>query len=147
MSEVNKSIVRRFVDEVVNRGDLGAIDELLCEEYTDHRALMSNLPSGRNGAKQQYALLHVAFPGLHLSLEQLIADGDRVAFRGVLRGTHQGQFLDIPPTATQIELETYEIMRLSKGRIAEHWGSVGFENLLEILQTHLIKDRPEVRGQ
>lgn len=129
MSEVNKSIVRRFVDEVVNRGDLGAIEELLCEDFTDHQPWLSGLPGGRTGAKQQFALLHMAFAGLQLNLEQLLADGDRVAFRGILRARHSGQLRDIPASGKELELEVYEILRLSKGRIAEHWGSLSQQAL------------------
>lgn len=136
MSEVNKSIVRRFVDEVINRGDLGAVDELLLEGFVDHQPLLEGLPQGRGGVKQQFALLHAAFSGLHLELEQVVAEGDQVAFRGVLHGTHSGQLESLAPTQQALALEMYSILRLAKGRITEHWSALKHQDLLQALRPH-----------
>lgn len=133
MSEANKSIFRRFVDEVINRGDLGAVDELLAEEYTEHSSLIPGLPAGREGAKQQFALLHAAFPDLSVTLEDTVAEDDRVASRSTWRATHRGEWLGLQATGQILEFSQLEIVRIRRGRITEHWGSAQAQNLMQLL--------------
>ena len=121
MSEANKTIFRRFVDEVINRGDLGAVDELLAPHYLEHDPL-PGMPGGREGAKQLFALLHAGFPDLSVTLEDLVAEGERVAVRSRWRGTHRGEFLGIRPTGRVIDFENLELVRIRQGQIVEHWG-------------------------
>lgn len=142
MSEVNKSIVRRFVDEVVNRGDLGAVDELLSPNYLDHDALIPGLPGGREGAKRLYALLHAGFPDLEVTIEDFVAEGDRVALRSLWRGTHRGEFGGMAPTGRTVAFENLELLRLQKGQIVEHWSIVDNRNLLQQL-----KQAPQNKGE
>ena len=147
MSEVNKAIVRRFVDEVVNRGDLGAVDELLAPNFLEHDALipgalaqssdMGEVASthlmGRESAKRQYALLHAGFPDLEVTVEDYVAEGERVALRSMWRGTHRGEFLGVAPTGRTIALENLELLRLQRGQIIEHWGLMDGTTLLTLL--------------
>lgn len=127
VSEANKSIFRRFVEEVVGRGDLGAVDELLGEGFVEHGALLPDLPTGREGAKRQYALLHAAFPDLEVSLEDTLAEGDRVAGRSVWRGTRNGSV----GTGADLNIHRLKIVRIQKGRIVEHWGDATAPGLLQ----------------
>lgn len=122
MSEANKTIFRRFVDEVINRGDLGAVDELLSPGYLEHDPLIPGLPGGREGAKQLFALLHAGFPDLSVTLEDLVAEGERVAVRSRWRGTHRGEFLGVRPTGQVVDFENLELVRIRQGQIVEHWG-------------------------
>ena len=147
MSEVNKAIVRRFMDEVVNRGDLGALDELVAPNFLEHGALIpgadsgldeaaSNAvtrPTGRESAKRQYALLHAGFPDLRVTVEDYVAEGERVALRSVWRGTHRGEFLGVAPTGRIIALENLELLRLQRGQIVEHWSLMDEHTLLGLL--------------
>lgn len=147
MSELNKAIVRRFVDEVVNRGDLGAVDELLAPNFLEHDALIpgtsagpekaadstATRPKGRESAKRQYALLHAGFPDLRVTVEDCVAEGERVALRSVWRGTHRGEFLGLAPTGRAIALENLELLRLQRGQIVEHWGLMDGSTLLTLL--------------
>lgn len=133
MSEANKSIFRRFVDEVINRGDLGAVDELLSPDYVEHTELLPGLPSGREGAKQQFALLHAAFPDLCVTLEDAVAEEDRVASRSLWHGTHRGELLGLEATGKCLKFDLLEFVRIRKGRIVEHWGSTDSFSLLRLL--------------
>ncbi len=141
MSEVNKSIVRRFVDEVVNRGNLGAVDELLSPNYLDHDALIPGLPAGREGAKRLYALLHAGFPDLEVTIEDSVAEGDRVALRTLWRGTHRGEFVGIAPSGRTVAFENLELLRLRQGLIVEHWSLMAYPQLL--LYLHLQPADPQ----
>jgi steroid delta-isomerase-like uncharacterized protein len=133
VSEVNKAIVRRFVDEVVNRGDLGAVDELVAPNFLEHDALIPGAQAGRESAKRQYALLHAGFPDLKVTVEDYVAEGERVALRSVWRGTHRGEFLGVAPTGRTIALENLELLRLQRGQIIEHWGLMDGSTLLTLL--------------
>ncbi|ADH64395.1 protein of unknown function DUF1486 [Allomeiothermus silvanus DSM 9946] len=133
MSEANKTIFRRFVDEVINRGDLGAVDELLAPSYHQHDPLIPGLPGGREGAKQLFALLHAGFPDLSVTLEDLVAEGERVAARSRWRGTHRGEFLGIRPTDQVIDFENLELVRIRQGQILKHWGLSRISSILQHL--------------
>ncbi|RIH81799.1 hypothetical protein Mterra_02957 [Calidithermus terrae] len=135
MSEVNKSIVRRFMDAVINRGDLGAVDELLAPDCLDHVAEVLGLPAGREGAKRLYALLHAGFPDLEVTVEDCVAEGECVAVRSRWRGTHRGDFLGVAPTGEEVRLESLELLRLRHGRIVERWGAADARTLLRRLSS------------
>jgi predicted ester cyclase len=74
--------------------------------------------------------MRAAFPDLHLSVEDVITEGDRVAFRGVVRGTHQGAFLGIPPTGKQATIFAFDVVRIEHGKLIEHWGGPDLFTLL-----------------
>ena len=95
MSEQNKTLVRRVVEEVYNQGNLAVADELAVSDLVIH--LTSQEIRGREGAKEYVAALRAAFPDLHMTIEDQIAEGDRVVTRWTARGTHTGEFQGIPP--------------------------------------------------
>ncbi|WP_051195642.1 ester cyclase [Meiothermus rufus] len=135
MFEVNKSIVRRFVEEVVNRGNLGAVDELLSPQYHHHAPLMSGLSGGREDAKRLYALLHAGFPDLEVRILHLVAEGEQVALHSHWQGTHRGVFAGLAPSGCRLAFENLELLRLRQGLIVEHWSLLGYPQLL--LYLHL----------
>ncbi len=132
MSEENKALVRRFIDEVINKGDLSVIDELTSPSVVDHSA-PPGLPSGPEGIKQMLTMFRTAFPDLNGTLEDLIAEGDRVAVRYTTRGTHQGDFMGIAATGKQIAIEGIEIDRIQDGKVVEHWESMDMMGLMQQL--------------
>ena len=99
MSETNKALVRRFYDEVMNRGNLDVIDELCTPDVVDHRA-QPGLPPGTDGVKHMMAMYRAVFPDLVVTLEDMVAEGDRVVVRWSGRGTHKGNLGGgLPPPA------------------------------------------------
>ena len=110
MSEVNKAIVRRLVDDVMNAGHLDVIDELYAPELAP-------------GARRWIAPFRKSFPDLHMRIVDLIAEGDRVVGRFTCSGTHQGSWRGHPPTGRRFEniAEVY-IFRIRDGKIAHAWG-------------------------
>jgi steroid delta-isomerase-like uncharacterized protein len=122
MSEENKAVVRRWV-EAFNEGNLDAVDELLTDSYVRHDP---NSPEvrGLEEEKQLIAMYRSAFPDLHFTLEDMVAEDDRVATRLGISATHKGELLGIPPTENQLSITAMEIYRLREGKIDEQWVNV-----------------------
>ncbi len=120
MTEDNKALNRRFVEEVINQGNTDAIDELIDPGVVDHAA-PPGFPTGREGAKQFAAMMRSAFPDLHLTIEDMIAEGDKVVMRSTWSGTHEGEFMGIPATGRQVTVSAIDITRVADGRLVEHW--------------------------
>ena len=119
-AEQNKALVRRFVDEVQSGGNIDAIDELCSPEFVNHSA-PPGVPSNREGVKQLTAMFRRAFPDSYFTVEDMIAEGDEVATRKTFHGTHQGEFMGIPPTGQQVSIGLIDIVRIADGRVVEHW--------------------------
>ncbi len=127
-----KAIVTRVSEQAVGAGDLSVMDELVAEDFLDHSALPGT-PPGREGAKAFVRVFHAGFPDLSLTNEDIIGEGDKVVHRYVLRGTHQGEFMGIPPTGNRIEVHGIDELRVSGGKIVERWGQVDQLGLMQQL--------------
>jgi steroid delta-isomerase-like uncharacterized protein len=122
MSEQNKAHVRRVIEQIYNRGDLDAVDEMAAGDLVIHAA--SQEIRGHEGARQYVAALRTGFPDLHFTIEDQIAEGDRVVTRWTARGTHRGEFQGVPPTGREIRLTGADIDRIVGGKIVECWANV-----------------------
>ncbi len=118
-TDENKALVRRAYEELVNRGNLARIEELVREDYVDHTQA-PGWPTDREGLRQQVAYFRSAFPDIHVTLEELIAEGDTVAVRQTMRGTHRGEFFGIPPTGRPVTLAGIHLWRVADGQLVEH---------------------------
>jgi steroid delta-isomerase-like uncharacterized protein len=132
-TEQNKAVYRRFMEEVVNQGNLAVVDELVAVDVVEHEELPPGYPQGREGVKQFFAMLRTAFPDLQATIEDLIAEGDKVVGRGTWSGSHRGQFMDIPPTGKRVSFGVMDIGRIADGKIVEHWGQTDMLGLLQQL--------------
>jgi predicted ester cyclase len=131
-TEENKALVRRLYEEVFNRGNLSTVDEPLAANYIDHTALPGTSP-GPEGLKQFTSMFHAAFPDLHFTIEDLIAEGDTVVVRQTYRGTHKGDLMGITPTGKQVTITSIDIGRFADGKLVEHWGATDSLGLLQQL--------------
>jgi steroid delta-isomerase-like uncharacterized protein len=122
-AEENKATVRRFVDEVQSGGNIDAIDELCSPEFVNHSA-PPGVPSNCDGVKLVTAMFRQAFPDSYFTVEEMVAEGDKVATRKTFHGTHQGEFMGIPPTGQQVSIGLIDIVRIADGQVVEHW-SIG----------------------
>jgi predicted ester cyclase len=118
--EANKAVVRRFVDEVVSEGRLEVLEEVVHPDYVDHAPDPGQVP-GFEGFRQSLVALRRAFPDFHSFHEQMVAEGDMVAYREISRATHRGEFHGIAATGRRVEVEEMHIVRIADGKIAEHW--------------------------
>ena len=117
-AEDNREIGRRFVEEVINKQNLSAADELVDENFVELDPLPGQA-QGREGLKQILAMLFAAFPDLHWTTEEEAAEGDKLWSRFTWRGTHRGDFLGIPPTGNQVEVNGVVIDRFEEGKMVD----------------------------
>ncbi len=130
--EENKAIELRFFEEVVNKGNLAVIDELVAANFVDRSAPLGVAPD-REGYKQFFAMAHSAFPDFHSTLEDMIAEGDKVVQRFTVRGTHKGEWMGIALTGKQIEMGGIAVHRLAGGKIVEDWTSMDMLGMMQQL--------------
>ena len=119
-AEENKALVRRFYEQFWNKGDLVSIDELLAPDFVDHNP--QALAPGREGAKQLLTTYRAALPDLQITVDDLIAEGDKVVARYTARGTQRGDMPGIPATGKHATVTGIDILRVAGNQIAEHWG-------------------------
>lgn len=118
-TEENKALVRRATEEIWNQKKLALVDEIAAEDSVTHLSTMTI--QGPEQYKQLAAMYFSAFPDLHLTIEDLIAEGDRVVTRWTARGTHQGEFMGIPPTGKQATTTGMTVSRIVGGKFVESW--------------------------
>lgn len=128
-AEDNKSLVHRYVEQILNLGNMAVADELLAPNYKRYISPTA-APLTAEVQKQRLAGIRAAFPDWKLTIEDMIEQGDRVAFRATVRGTHQGAFQSIAPTGKQVTVSALDIVRIENGKFVEHWGGPDVLNLL-----------------
>jgi steroid delta-isomerase-like uncharacterized protein len=111
-----KALVRRFYEEVFNNKNMAGIDAFVAPDIIDHGA-----PGGIESVKQAITMLLTAFPDLHLTLEDIIVEGDRVAVNWTMSGTHLGASLGMPPTGKQFTIPGVSLLHLENGKAVEAW--------------------------
>ena len=129
----NKAIVSRYREEVWNEGNLDAVDDYIASNYVRHDPGLPEEVSGPEAVKGLVSMYRAAFPDLHLTLEDMFAEGDKVVQRLTGRGTHQGELMGIPPIGKQVTVTMIEIFRLVEGKIAEQWVSLDNLGMLQQL--------------
>lgn len=120
--EANKALIRRLFEEVIPAGDPTAMRELVAPDWIDHLP-MPGQPPGVEGGEYVVSTMHTAHPDLRFSIDDLIAEDDRVMIRWTLRGTNTGPMFGRPPTGEPVEREAIVIFRIADGKIAERWAA------------------------
>jgi predicted ester cyclase len=119
--EENKAQFRRTYEEVLNQGDLSGVDKLIAPEFLNHEA-----PPGRDRGPESMrglaTMLRTAFPDLRFTIEELVAEGDIVAGRLTMGGTHEGPLMGMPPTGRSVRQDHMHFVRYWDGKAVEHWG-------------------------
>ncbi|MFC4591029.1 ester cyclase [Sphaerisporangium corydalis] len=113
--------------EAVNTGDMELISKTIDELAEPDVLVRTPVPIGATGAaalKEVFTRLLRAFPDLHIAVEDMIVQGDKVVYRNTVTGTHQGEYMGVPPTGRSITYQEIFIFRFADGRIAETWGVV-----------------------
>lgn len=115
-----KALVRRFVDELYNKGNLAIVDEMLSPSFVDHTARPPT-PPDRQAVIYDATMSRTAFPDLHVTIDDMLVEGNHVAVRTTMRGTHEGEFYGIPPTHKQTTTSGITQARFSDGKLVEWW--------------------------
>jgi len=119
-TEQNKAIARRIYEDVISQGKFELIGQLFHPAFYDH-SNPPGWPQGPEGARQIIGYFRTAFDGWTVTVEDAIAEDDRVAIRLTSRGTHAGEFFGIPPTGRPVVMPGVQVLRFQDGRVVEHW--------------------------
>jgi steroid delta-isomerase-like uncharacterized protein len=120
MTEKNKDVVRHLLEEVINRGNEELADELIANDFVDNNPL-PGLPPTKEGFKQSFVIFRSACPDLKYAINDMIAEGDKVAVRWTAKGTHRGELLGMPPTGKGVAVTGIDIFRIANDQIVELW--------------------------
>jgi steroid delta-isomerase-like uncharacterized protein len=133
VSDQNKTLVRRFYEEVENQGNLALVDELFATDFADVYNTAAPFPvRGREGIKQLATALRNMMD-LHITIEDLVAEGDKVVARFSSRSTHKHEFMGVAPTGKQFTGAGVEIFRIANGKIIERWVFVDMVPMMRAL--------------
>lgn len=119
--DAHAKVVARYFEQVWSEGRLDELDELLAPDYINHTPSTPNPPAGPGGLKPIVAAFRTAFPDLHFTILDVVAEDERVAVRVRMEGTHDGPLFGIAPTHRRVRVEQINLERFRDGRIVEHW--------------------------
>ena len=119
-TEENKALSRRVIEDIINKQNPALADELIDTNFVDHGVAGMGF-KGPEGFKQYVTTLITAFPDLHLTIDDMVAEGDKVAMRLTARGTHKGDFRGIAPTGKQVTMSGIVIQRIANNKCVEGW--------------------------
>jgi steroid delta-isomerase-like uncharacterized protein len=139
-----KDVVRRL-EEAWQANDMAVVDQLIAPDLVSHDA-PPGMPPGRDGAKAAHQMAMTSFPDRSMTIEDVVAEGDRVAVRTTIRGTNTGgvPWLGVPANGKPVEIESISIYRVANGRIVEHWGQNDVGRLM--MQLGVAGPAPAARG-
>jgi steroid delta-isomerase-like uncharacterized protein len=130
-TEINQRVVRRYYEEILNQGHIEVLEDIAVPDYIENDPLPGQT-TGLAGLKQRVEMLRGAL-NPHFTIEDLVAEGDRVVVRWTQRGEQVRGFLGLPPTGKPFTIAGIDIHRLRDGRMAEHWHVVDQLSLLQQL--------------
>lgn len=133
-TEKNKEIYRRYIQELFNEGGLDKVECLVSDTYI-LRDAPPGTPTGTEAIKQSVSMIRSAFPDLKITLEDLIGEGDMVAARSTMRGTHQGTIIGIAATGKVVNMASLTMVRIVDGRLCESWVKSDMMGLMKQLQS------------
>ena len=131
MSEENKAVVRRYnelFEEFWRTGDVDALDEVLAPDFVYHQP---GTPPDLESFKHFVPMFRAAFPDMRYTVEDMVAEGDKVVDRLTWQATHQGELMDIPPTGNTVRVSEMHISRIAEGKIVERWGQPDMLGLMQ----------------
>jgi len=132
MSEENKELERRMYEEIYNKKNLGAVEQFYATDWVCHPSL-PGVPPGLDGMKQRMKHDYLALPDMQVKLEDMLAEGDKIACRWTATGTHKGEFMGMPPTNKQVTITGVHIDRIAGGKIVETWNYADTMGLMQQL--------------
>jgi predicted ester cyclase/catechol 2,3-dioxygenase-like lactoylglutathione lyase family enzyme len=130
MADDPKHVVTRIVEDMFNRHDLAAADGYVATDCIDHSGFPGQ-PAGLAGMKTRWGMMFAAFPDFCITIDDLIAEDDKVSMRATGRGTHQGEFFGVPATGKPVVFTEINLSRVVDGRMVEHWAE---RSTLEVLR-------------
>lgn len=133
IAEQNKALVVGFVEELFNRGNMGIVGEIFAPDFIEHEQLPPNIPNGSEGVKVLTTMLRSAFPDFKATIDDIIAEGNKVVIRMNWSGTQKGEFMGIPATGKRVSFGVIDIIRVTNGKVVEHWGQMDSMKMMQQL--------------
>lgn len=119
--------------ELINAGDIAGFGDLVADDFVEHQG-GPGFPTTKEGVLDLFQAMRTSCPDFRMNVEDLIADGDKTVARVRVTGTHQGEFMGVPPTGTSVAMELIDIMRFDgAGLVCEHWGVADMLSLMQQL--------------
>jgi len=132
-TKVDNAATMRSAYERINAGDISGFGDLVAGDFVEHEEI-PGLPATKDGMLQYFGLLLAAFPDMRMDVEDLMADGDKTVARVRATATHDGEFMGMPPTGKQVDMQLIDIMRFDDdGLVCEHWGVADMLSLMQQL--------------
>jgi len=131
MSEQNKTLARRWFEDLFSRGNLDVANEILSAEFVDH--LTHEDERGLEELKLYVSIYRTAFPDIQDAVEDIVAEGDKVVVRWTSGGTHQGEFMGVAPTGRHVTFTGMRLFRIAENKIVESWVNIDERGLQEQL--------------
>jgi predicted ester cyclase len=122
-----------MVEELFNRGNMSRADEFLGPDFVEREELPPGIPRDREDVKQLTGMLRSAFPDFKATIDDLVAEGDKVVIRQTWSGTHKGEWMGIPPTGKSVSFGVIDIIRVAGGKFVEHWGQMDSMGMMQQL--------------
>lgn len=133
MSEKNKAAMRRIYQEVWNQGNFEVLDEIVSPDYVGHLPTPPEAPSGREGLRWLIQMYRAAFPDIYVQVDDQISEDDKVLTQITIQGTHQGQFMNVPPTNKNIRVTAMVVTRFKNNQNVEGWAELDRLGLMQQL--------------
>jgi|SRR5579884_420783 steroid delta-isomerase-like uncharacterized protein len=119
----NKALIRRVFDEALNAGNLSLLDRLFADDFVDNATPEQR--TGPQGVKDYFRAVRTGFPDMRVTIDDLLAEDDKVVVRTTWRGTHLGPYEGIAPTGKTVTRTMIQIFRVANGKIQEEWSEGG----------------------
>jgi steroid delta-isomerase-like uncharacterized protein len=132
MSDANKAVVQQLVEGLWNKGDIGVFEALFADDFID-RNPMPGMEANKAAFRQLVLGFQAAFSGTRVTADDIIAEGDKVAWRWTFRGTHTGPLMGIPPTGKSVTITGYTFDRIANGQVAERWHQIDMAGMMQQL--------------
>lgn len=121
MADDLKKIAKRFFDEIMVKGDVGVIDEIIDDSFVEHQEFPGMEP-GKAGLVQFVESTRAGVSGLAIDVISMVAEGDEVWIQSLTKGKHTGDWIGIPATGKEFSFETFDRVKVKNGKAVEHWG-------------------------
>jgi steroid delta-isomerase-like uncharacterized protein len=129
----NKELSYRLFDKAWNENDMALLDAMVAPDSIDHSPFRDDTVRGSENFKHVVGMFRAALEGIHLTIEDEIAEEDRVVHRWVLRGKHTGELFGVPPTGREVSMRGMTIVRMENGKVVERWANMDQLGLLRQL--------------
>jgi steroid delta-isomerase-like uncharacterized protein len=115
-------LIQEFYDEMLSKGNMDAIDELVTDDVVDHEQGLPGQPEGKEGVRFFVNTMRDAFSDLRATMGPTVESGDMASAQVTITGRHTGEFMGVPATDKSFEIKSIDIVRFEDGKCAEHWG-------------------------